>query len=97
MKLTCLAGLMMHTVFNFYGYFCNPTRWINTRNVRLKDLKEFPFVLQAIIHPGFDREALEKEGYASVDDYFMGQSMFNCSVVGWRGKQWQKEFKWCWE
>ena len=75
----------MHTVFNFYGYFCNSTRWVNTRNVRLRDLEEFPFVLQAIIHPGFDGNALAAEGYDSVDDYFMGQSMFNCSVAGWRG------------
>ena len=84
-KSICLAGLIMHTVFNFYGYFYNSTRWVNTRNVRLRDLEEFPFVLQAIIHPGFDAMNLTREGYESVDDYFMGQSMFNCSVAGWRG------------
>ena len=97
MKSICLAGLITHTFFNFYGYFSNPTRWVNTRNVRLRDIEEFPFVLQAIIHPGFDMKALAEEGYKSVDDYFMGQSRFNCSVAGWRGKQRQKEFKWCWE
>ena len=84
-KSICLGGLIVHTVFNFYGYFCNPTRWVNTRRVRLRDLEEFPFVLQAIIHPGFDANALAEEGFKNVDDYFMGQSRFNCSVAGWRG------------
>ena len=85
-KSICLAGLIIHTVFNLYGYFCNSTRWVNTQDVRLRDLEEFPFVLQAIIYPGFDANALKREGYNSVDDYFMGQSGFNCSVAGWRGK-----------
>ena len=96
LKSICLAGLITHTVVNFYGYFYNPTRWVKTRNVRLRDLEEFPFVLQAIIHPGFDMNALAEEGYKSVDDYFMGQSRFNCSAAGWRGTQGQNEFKWCW-
>ena len=84
-KSICLAGLIVHTVSNFYGYFYNRTSWVNTRSVRLRDLEEFPFVLQVIIQPGFDAKALEKEGYKSVDDYFMGQSRFNRSVAGWRG------------
>ena len=58
---------------------------MNIADVPFRDLKEFPLVLQAIIHESFDENAGEEEGYANVEDYFLGQSRFNGSVIGWRG------------
>ena len=85
LKSSCVIGLLVHTVANFYGYFWNPARWVNIADVPFRDLKEFPLVLQAIIHESFDENAVEEEGYANVEDYFLGWSRFNGSVIGWRG------------
>ena len=86
MKSTSFFGLLLHTCFNFYGYFCNPDRWVNIADAPLGSLKEFPFVLQAIIHDGFDDNALVDEGYENSEGYFLGMSRFNKSVIGWRGQ-----------
>ena len=85
LKSSCLIGLIIHTGANFYGYLWNPARWVNIADVPLTDLKEFPLVLQVTIHEGFDVEAVEKEGYRNVEDYFEGRSKFNMSTIGWRG------------
>jgi hypothetical protein len=70
---------------NFYGYFVKAVRWVNIRDIKTTDLAEFPLVLRLVLHQGFDDDALEREGYANVDAYFDGQSMYNSSVMGWRG------------
>ena len=58
---------------------------MNIADVRLGDLKEFPLVLQVIINEGFDERRLDAEGYGNIEDYFLGRSKFNASVIGWRG------------
>ena len=58
---------------------------MNIADVRLGDLKEFPLVLQVIISEGFDEGRLNAEGYGNIEDYFLGRSKFNASVIGWRG------------
>ena len=58
---------------------------MNIADVRLGDLKEFPLVLQVIINEGFDERSLNAEGYRNIEDYFLGRSKFNASVIGWRG------------
>ena len=85
LKSSCLIGLLIHTGANLYGYIWNPARWVNIADLPLRDLKEFPLVLQAIIHESFDGKAIENEGYKNVEEYFLGQSRFNESVIGWRG------------
>ena len=55
-------------------------------DVRVRDLEEFPLVLQVAIREGFDSNGLKREGYQDVDSYFYGQSLFNSSIIGWRGK-----------
>ena len=95
LKSTCFIGFLIHICFNFYGYFCKPDRWVNIADAPLGSLKEFPFVLQAIIHDGFDDKAVKNEGYENSEGYFLGMSKFNKSVIGWRGqtvvqKNWEK-------
>ena len=48
-------------------------------------MKDFPLLTRICIHPGFDMTALREAGYLSVDNYFLGRSMFNGSVIGWAG------------
>ena len=86
LKLSCLVGLLVQTGFNFYYYYIEPDRFVSISDVRLKDLEEFPLVLQVTIHEGFDKARLNSEGYKNVDGYFMGQSIFNDSIIGWRGQ-----------
>ena len=85
LKVSCLIGLLVQTGFNFYYYYIEPDRFVSIRDIRLKDLEEFPLVLQVTIHEGFDKDRLNREGYENVDGYFMGYSRFNSSLVGWRG------------
>ena len=59
---------------------------VQITDVSLRDLKEFPLTVQMTIHNGFDGSSLIREGYEDVDKYFLGQSKFNDSVIGWRGK-----------
>ena len=65
---------------------------VKIADISLSDLKKFPLTLQVIIHDGFDGSSLIREGYESVDGYFSGQSRFNDSVIGWRGKKCHKEY-----
>ena len=59
---------------------------VQITDISLGDLKKFPLTLQLTIHNGFDDSSLIREGYEDVDGYFKGQSSFNDSVIGWRGK-----------
>ena len=86
LKVSCLIGLLVQTGFNFYYYYIEPDRFVSISDIRLKDLEEFPLVLQVTIHEGFDKNRLNSEGYKNVDGYFMGQSIFNDSIIGWRGE-----------
>ena len=45
----------------------------------------FPAILKIAVKPGFDLEALKDAGYESVDDYFLGRSMFHKDTFGWAG------------
>ena len=45
----------------------------------------FPCLFRLVIRPGYDLTELNTAGYDCVEKYFLGQSMFNKSQVGWAG------------
>ena len=54
LKLLCFVRLLIHTGSNFYHYFIQPDRFVSIADVRLRDLEEFPLVLQVAIREATD-------------------------------------------
>ena len=64
----------------------NSGRTVTTFEIRkLEDIQEFPFTFNVIVRPGFDEAKLQEIGYLNVEEYFVGRSRLNYSVVGWAG------------
>ena len=53
-------------------------------NANLSDF-EFPVVFKVCLKPGFNSTYLKEEGYNGISGYFVGESKFNSSLVGWAG------------
>ena len=58
-----------------------------TTNIKVNDMSTLPFpcVFRLVIRPGYNRTKLNNAGYEGVEKYFLGQSKYNMSMVGWAG------------
>ena len=81
--LCCLAFTFQ--LFGIVKEWINPVqKTTDITEKKLNDMK-FPIIFKICMKPGFNVAALKKEGYASVTDYFLGQSRYNSSIYGWAG------------
>ena len=55
---------------------------ISEKNVTIQD---FPVVFKICIQPGFAAETLKTVGYSDIHSYFLGESLYNRSLIGWAG------------
>ena len=63
----------------------NPSQTISSASQKqLADL-EFPVIFKICIKPAFDDEELNKAGYSSSYDYFLGCSKYDGHLLGWAG------------
>jgi hypothetical protein len=72
-------------LFSLISSHIHPTQTVT--RVEKKDLNGIPFpvLFKICIKPGFDRVELNNAGYKHAGRYFLGESRFNSSVVGWAG------------
>ena len=48
-------------------------------------IKDFPVVFKICIKPGFNSDGLKYVGYSDIWSYFVGESRYNSSLIGWAG------------
>ena len=85
--LANLAGTIILTVQLAHvleGYIKPTVTRTWEEEILLKDI-EFPLVVKVCVVPGFNQTAIHEVGYADAWHYFIGQSRFNKSLIGWAG------------
>ena len=81
--LCCIAFCWQ--LYGILGDWIHPSqKTTDISEDQLKDLT-FPITFKVCMKPGFNTTALKEEGYASISEYFFGQSRFNNSLYGWAG------------
>ena len=83
-KLACTALLTVQLAFVLGGFIKPAITRTWEEEVPLQDI-DFPLVLKICVSPGFNQTALHDVGYEDTWHYFVGQSKFNSSVLGWGG------------
>ena len=63
----------------------NPRATVSNMEEKSLDNIDFPVVFKICIKPAFNISELYRVGYASIWEYFIGQSRHNGSVFGWGG------------
>ena len=63
----------------------NPRATVSQMEEKSLDNIDFPVVFKICIKPAFNISELYRVGYASIWEYFIGQSRHNGSVFGWGG------------
>ena len=82
--LGCFIAFLSQ-LFSLISSHIHPTQTLT--RIEKKDLHGIPFpvLFKICIKPGFDRDELRNAGYKHAGRYFLGESRFNSSVVGWAG------------
>ena len=80
----CLVAFLYQLGTLIYSY-ANPNQTIT--KIEKKNLNEmkFPVIFKICIKPGFDTEELLRTGYKQAARYFVGESRYNKTLVGWAG------------
>ena len=80
----CLVAFLYQLGALVYSY-ANPNQTIT--KIEKKNLNEmkFPVIFKICIKPGFDAEELLRAGYKQAARYFVGESRYNKTLVGWAG------------
>ena len=83
-NITCTTILTVQLAHVLEGYIKPKILRTWDEEVLLEDI-DFPVVIKICVVPGFNQTALYEVGYYDAWDYFLGQSRFNESVIGWAG------------
>ena len=83
-NITATAFLTAQLVHVLDGFFKPSITRTWEEEVLLKNM-DFPLVAKICIIPGFNQTALYDVGYDGTVNYFIGQSRFNHSLIGWAG------------
>ena len=84
LNLLCCVAFTWQ-LFGMADEWINPVqKTTDITEKKLNDMK-FPIIFKICMKPGFNVAALNREGYASITDYFLGQSRYNSSIYGWAG------------
>ena len=83
-NFVCTAILTVQLGHVLEGYIKPTITRTWEEEVPLQDI-DFPVVIKICVVPGFNQTALYEVGYDGTWNYFLGQSKFNDSVIGWAG------------
>ena len=83
-NLLCTAILTVQLGFVLERFFRPTITSTWEEEVLLEDI-DFPVVINICVNPGFNQRALHEVGYNDTLSYFLGQSRFNNSIIGWGG------------
>ena len=83
-NIACTAILTFQLGHVLEGYIKPTITRTWEEDVPLEDI-DFPLVIKICVVPGFSQTALYEVGYNDAGGYFLGQSRFNESVIGWAG------------
>ena len=83
-NIACTAILTFQLGHVLEGYIKPTITRTWEEDVPLEDI-DFPLVIKICVVPGFNQTALYEVGYYDAGGYFLGQSRFNESVIGWAG------------
>ena len=61
----------------------NPSQ--TTTNREEKEMEQLPILFKICVKPGFDSDTAKAVGYSSIYKYFLGESMYDNRVYGWKG------------
>jgi hypothetical protein len=82
-QLICLLLVIFQTFLSINDNFYEGKTTTTIKETKL-DEEEFPVVFNIVVKPGLDIEKLNKRGYATAHEYFMG-SKKSSGITSWAG------------
>ena len=83
-QLICSVAFLIQIVALSFEQI-NPSQTETTKQLKQLDSMVFPLIIRLCFKNSFDLTEIENAGYASVFNYFKGDSMYDKSLFGWAG------------
>ena len=81
----CLAGFLYQTVTEVHTQYLSGKTTVTMEKTTMARLGRFPVLFRLLVKPGMNSTELDKAGYSSKEDYYMGRSKYSGDKFGWGG------------